>query len=198
VNDGGLQISPDDLDRVERNLQFFQSTEAECSQVTEGSLKQNDEETFHAQLEVGRRSILLDEPMENVLKELLAAYEMRPSRAEPLYELARYFRLQNMFNHGYIYAAVGSTMPRPDDSLFVQSSVYDWKMLNELCVLAYWAGKMHEGKSVCEEILYRVNDGGLQISPDDLDRVERNLQFFQSTEAECSQVTEGSLKQNDP
>ena len=39
------------------------------------------EDTFHEQLEVGRRSIILNEPMESVLKELLAAYDMRPSRA---------------------------------------------------------------------------------------------------------------------
>ena len=140
------------------------------------------EEMFYAQLEVGKLSIVLNEPMEIVLKELLAAYEMRPSRAEPLYELAQYFRLQNMFNHGYIFASVGSTVPRPDDSLFVQTSVYDWKLLDELCILAYWAGKMDQGKSACEEILHRANDVGLQISPDDLDRVERNLQFFENTE----------------
>src|SRR5690606_37030860 len=52
------------------------------------SMKGWDEEAFLAQLEVGRLAVKLDKPEAVVLEELLAAYELRPTRAEPLYELA--------------------------------------------------------------------------------------------------------------
>src|SRR5262249_23594395 len=51
-----------------------------------------DEERFMAQLEAGRVSLRLEKPEPVVLGELLGAYTLRPTRAEPLYELAQYYR----------------------------------------------------------------------------------------------------------
>src|SRR5690606_8645167 len=51
------------------------------------------------------------EPEEVVLCELLAAYEVRSSRAEPLYELARYSRLKKMYGKGYLFAKAGVQTP---------------------------------------------------------------------------------------
>ncbi len=134
------------------------------------------EETFLAQLEVGRIAALLDEPEHVVLAELLAAYEMRPRRAEPLHDLARYFRERKLYGKAHIFARVGIQTPRPNDSLFVAQDVYDWRLLDEFAVAAFWIGRYEEGKLACEEILRKV-DEGLALPEVELGRVNENLGY---------------------
>lgn len=134
------------------------------------------EETFMAQLEVGRVAILLDEPESVVLRELLAAFELRPTRVEPLYELARYFRLKKQYGKAYAFGKAGVQITRPNDSLFVAQEVYDWRMLDELGISAYWVGDYAEGKASCEKVLNSIEQG-LAVSPAEVKRVRENLAF---------------------
>ena len=134
------------------------------------------EETFMAQLEMGRIAILLDKPEEVVLRELLAAYEMRPVRAEPLYELAQYFRRRKMYGKAFLFAKIGVLTPRPSDRLFVAQDVYDWRLLDELGVAAYWIDNHHDCRVACEEVLQRIEEG-LDVPPDDVRRIRKNLEL---------------------
>ncbi len=133
------------------------------------------EETFMAQLEVGRIAILLGKPEEVVLRDLLAAYDMRPIRAEPLYELAQYFRRKKMYGKAYLFAKAGVLTPRPNDRLFVSQDVYDWRLLDELGVAAYWIENHHDSKVACEEVLARIEEG-LHVPADDARRIRENLE----------------------
>ncbi len=132
------------------------------------------EERFVAQLEVGRLSVRLDKPEHIVLQELLSAYNLRPVRAEPLYELARFFRLKHNYATAHLFAKAGVQTPRPDDRLFMVDSVYTWRLLDELAVssanvkdfkLARWAG---------EQLLERVAQG-VEVPAEDLDRIKKNV-----------------------
>jgi glycosyltransferase involved in cell wall biosynthesis len=134
------------------------------------------EETFLAQLELGRVALLLDKPEEVVVRELLAAYNMRPIRAEPLYELARYFRLKKMYGKAYLFAKVGVQTSKPNDFLFVSHEVYDWRLLDELGISAYWIGDYTQSKAACEEVLRRIEQG-LDVPEDDVRRIRENLAF---------------------
>ncbi|HYP86984.1 MAG TPA: glycosyltransferase, partial [Polyangiaceae bacterium] len=98
------------------------------------------EEAYMAQLEAGRMAAKLELAEEVVLREYLDAYEMRPTRAEPLHDLARYFRRKSQYGKAFVFARTGADIPRPEDSLFVAQEVYDWRMLDELGVAAYWVG----------------------------------------------------------
>lgn len=145
------------------------------------------EERFMAQLETGRVAIKLEEPEDVVLRELLAAYEMRPTRAEPLHELARYFRVRKMYGKAYLFAKAGVQTPRPSDSLFLSQDVYDWRLLDELGVAAYWVGDYPAGKAACEQILQRVEQG-LELPESELRRVRENLQYSASKLAPAVQA----------
>ncbi len=137
------------------------------------------EETFMAQLEVGRLAIRMEKPENVVLEQLLRAYEMRPTRAEPLYELARYYRLRKKHAKAYLFAKAGIDLRRPDDLLFVAQPVYDWQMLDELGVSAYWVDEYFICQAACQEILARI-EGGLQIPEDEERRVRDNLAVAQA------------------
>jgi len=132
------------------------------------------EETYVAQLEVGRIAVQLDEPEDVVVREYLDAFNMRPTRVEPLHDLARYFRQKKQYGKAYVYARTGVEIERPDDQLFLAQPVYDWRMLDELGVAASWVGDHASAKEAGETILARVR-GGLSIPADDLRRIQENL-----------------------
>src|SRR6478609_597704 len=133
-----------------------------------------DEERFMAQLEAGRMCLRLEKPEAAVLTELLAAYALRPTRAEPLYELARYYREKGGYAMATLFAKAGIGTPRPDDQLFVLESIYTWRLLDELAVSAHWAQDFRTTRRACETLLQRV-EAGLSIPDHEVERIRENL-----------------------
>ncbi|MET0791048.1 MAG: glycosyltransferase [Polyangiaceae bacterium] len=132
------------------------------------------EERFMAQLEAGRLSVNLEKSEALVLGELLAAYNLRPQRAEPLFELARYYRMREGYAMAALFAKAGVLTPLPNDTLFVVQSVYSWRLLDELGVAAFWIGDYASSKTACETILERVAQG-LKVPDAELQRIRQNL-----------------------
>jgi len=132
-----------------------------------------EEERFVAQLEAGRISVRLNRSEEVVLAELLSAYNLRPTRAEPLYELARFFRLRHMNGPATLFAKAGVRTVRPNDSLFVAEVIYQWRMLDELAVAAHAVGDLRTARDAGAELLARV-EGGLVVPEKELQRIRDN------------------------
>jgi tetratricopeptide (TPR) repeat protein len=137
------------------------------------------EEKYMAQLECGRVAKLMKKSEGDVLTELLQAYQLRPTRAEPLYELASYYRPLKMYAKAYLFAKAGLGIARPSDTLFVAQDVYDWRLLDEVGVAAYWVGQYAEAHAACEEVLRRAEQG-VAVPAADLKRVRQNLSFSET------------------
>jgi hypothetical protein len=133
-----------------------------------------DEERFMAQLEAGRASIRLEKPEAVILGELLAAYNLRPTRAEPLYELARYYRLKKGYAMATLFAKAGVQTPLPNDRLFVMESIYTWRLLDELAVAASWGGDFRTSQRAYEAVLEQIQRG-LVVPEADAERIRQNL-----------------------
>jgi len=144
------------------------------------------EETFVAQLEAARLAIELDMPEETVVRDYLDAFELRPSRVEPLHDLARYFRMKEQYGKAYVFARTGVELERPNDSLYVVQDVYDWRMLDELGVAAYWVGDYAAAREACKTILWRVEHGA-SVPAEDIERIQQNLAFSLEKLAEKEQ-----------
>jgi tetratricopeptide (TPR) repeat protein len=56
---------------------------------------------------------------------MLQAYNFRPSRTEPLYSLAKYYREKGDNPSAILFAKQGMKKPRPNDLLFVNDFVYE-------------------------------------------------------------------------
>jgi hypothetical protein len=54
--------------------------------------------------------------------------------------VARFCRLKQRYEEGYRHAKAGLRIKRPADGLFVETSTYQWALLDEYSILAYWAG----------------------------------------------------------
>lgn len=132
------------------------------------------EEVYVAQFEIGRIAVRLNKSGEVVLSELLAAYNLRPTRAEPLYELACYFRKRESPGMALLFARSGAHTPRPADSLFLNEQIYTWRLLDELAVAAHRVGDFASCKTSCELIFARIEQG-LVIPERDRLRISSNL-----------------------
>jgi glycosyltransferase involved in cell wall biosynthesis len=89
------------------------------------------------------------------LWEMLQAYAMRPSRAETLYDLAKYFRERPGEQHiSLLFSDAGLRVPYPkDDRLFVNGDVYSSGLKEEFAICAWYAPiRRRDGAVVCDEL----------------------------------------------
>jgi glycosyltransferase involved in cell wall biosynthesis len=134
-----------------------------------------DEEVFCACNEVGRLRELLGRPPADVLAAYLQAYDACPRRAESLHGAARFTRLQGQFHLAYLLAKSALSIPRPEDGLFVEPWVYDYGLLDEFAVSAYWSGHWRESKLACDSLL-----AGGTLPVEHRERVIENLRFAEA------------------
>lgn len=72
------------------------------------------------------------------MHKMLEAYSFRPSRCEPLYELARYHRELGNNHTATIFAKHALTIPRPNDVLFVNDFAYSHGNRYEYSIAGYY------------------------------------------------------------
>jgi hypothetical protein len=111
---------------------------------------------------------------ERVRSEYLQAYQARPSRAEPLYELARYHRKRQEYALAQLFAQKATEIPISGDIFFVDASVYQWRAWDEVAVAAsYCFGQTEVGRQAMRRLLQE------QLFPEqERSRIEANKRFF--------------------
>jgi glycosyltransferase involved in cell wall biosynthesis len=103
----------------------------------------------------------------------LRVFESRPTRSDPLVELARYFRNLGRHQLAHLFAKRALDIPMPDnDRLFVETSFYTWRARDEYAVACYWVGDWAESLNTCKQLL----EGGA-LPPDQVERVKQNMAF---------------------
>lgn len=124
-----------------------------------------DEEVFYARYQAAR---LAEWPQRQL--ELLAAWESRPHRLEPLWDLVIEYNRRDM--HQAAYALTAVDVKPCEDILFVTPAAWDWGLLFERSIAAWWTGHRDEA--------HRINDHLLSLPglPEHIRAaVERNAAF---------------------
>lgn|GEM_PF-1439258 len=130
-----------------------------------------DEEVWHSLHLMGVISAELNKYHAAVAAQL-RAHQLRPQRAEALCALAQLHRTREEHQLSYLFARQAARIPRPDDRLFVDDSVYQWRALDELSIAAYWVGEYEESLQAAKELLR-----GDAIPESERPRIEKNLHF---------------------
>lgn len=130
-----------------------------------------EEEVFVSLYEAARLRERLAQSPRRVVAAYRRAWERRPTRAEPLYELARYLRTRNRFESAYRYARRAARIARPADILFVYDEVYACGVYDELALAAHYTGRHEEA--------VRAIRRALQARPSDL-RLQANLRHIEA------------------
>ena len=116
-----------------------------------------DQERWHARYRHGVSVLKLGDT-ERAAGILLRAFDERPTRAEPLYALARHYREEERYHAALALARRGLEIPYPDaDTLFVEKQVYEWRLWEEVMICAYYTGAENHplGLEACERLLAR-------------------------------------------
>jgi glycosyltransferase involved in cell wall biosynthesis len=111
-----------------------------------------EEEVFYALYQVGAIRARLEE-WPRAMAALIAAWEYRPTRIEPLHELVSGLRLRGEYHTAYVLAKHGLGARRPDDRLFVERWIYEWGLLFEYSIAAWWVGDPHAALRACDRLL---------------------------------------------
>ena len=110
-----------------------------------------EEEVFYAQLQIG--SLLARSDADAAIIELLAAWNLRPSRAEPLYELARIHRLRGQYPLTRMYAETGLALGPTSDSAFVDTGAQRWGLRFEAAIAAFHLGDIEHALEENDRLL---------------------------------------------
>lgn len=90
---------------------------------------------------------------DDVIATYLQAHAVCNSRAEALHGAARFCRSRKLFQRGFDFAKRGLQIRRPDDALFSEIWVYDYGLLDEYAVNAYWIGRYGVCLEACRKLL---------------------------------------------
>lgn len=131
-----------------------------------------DQETYCARLEGARLARKLGRASAEIMERFLLAHQERPARAEPLGELAVWCREAGpRWPLAFLFASRAIELPQPPDILFVETSWYQWRAMDEYSIAAYWTGQFARSIQACDALLQ-----GMTLPAEQRLRVERNRQ----------------------
>lgn len=135
-----------------------------------------EEEVFLSLLGAGKIAVQLGKPQEEILSLFSRAFCAAPWRSESIYSAVFYLRGAGQYGLGYLLAKAALDIPNPGlKSLFVNNSVYDYALLDEYAVCAFYSKKFEECRSACVALL---KSGKLPGS--DAARVENNIKLCEN------------------
>jgi glycosyltransferase involved in cell wall biosynthesis len=111
-------------------------------------------------------------PDSEIVQSYLSAHEAFPHRIEALHGAVRFLRLRDKFQLAYHIAERGIKISAPSSGLFLERWIYDYGMLDEFAISAYWSGHPLDCWDACIKILQESD-----LPENDRDRIRRNATF---------------------
>lgn len=111
-----------------------------------------DEELWEAQFQIGACLKAMGDT-EGFVAETLRAYQRRPQRVEPLYELAKHFRCAGDNALAVLFADAGRGKPMPSDLLFLNEYAYNGGLDEEFSIAGFYLPeRRREAFEVCNRL----------------------------------------------
>ena len=130
------------------------------------------EELFQCLYQIALIKEILEYPTSDVIAAYKTAYLYRPTRAEPLYHLARFLRSKGDFKEAVKVASQGIALKQPPELLFVENWIYEYGLLFEYSISSYWIENYLESLIASRLVIEN------KTTPDNItDRVKKNLVF---------------------
>jgi glycosyltransferase involved in cell wall biosynthesis len=117
------------------------------------------------------------------IEEALEAWRMRPTRAEPLYALARYYQAQKRYEEAMSVAEMGSAVSFPaGDDFFIYDRAYVYGFAEEISIAGYYSASAERraaGRAACASLATRRD-----VPPPVRETARRNWVFYAKSAAE--------------
>ena len=142
-----------------------------------------EEERFYSQFRLGTIKRALEFPWSETMNELLKAYSMDPLRGEPIKAIIDYYLSVGEWNNAYLFskAAKGTfhgKNPYPTRLLFVDESLYTWRLLEVHSAACFYTGRKQEATDTYNELLNVIKRNPGAFTQDDINKIQSNAQFF--------------------
>ena len=132
----------------------------------------SDQEVFLSFYQAAKLMEVLGHSSEDILTVYQRATDVCPSRAEAAYRASRLCRFTGQNERGHAIARPAIGLAVPTDGLLVEHWIYQYGILDEFAVNAYWAGYYRE----CLDASLRALASG-QVSPGEQPRFVQNARF---------------------
>jgi len=117
------------------------------------SLGGSAEEVWHAQYQQANMKVLLDHAPAEIAEAYLSAWELRPTRLEPLVWLAAYWRSREQWQRIILLLDGLPPMAKPPAGLFVEAPCYGWRRHDELAIALFNTGRLAEARAQWQQAL---------------------------------------------
>ena len=114
-----------------------------------------DEETYFAQYQVGVLAARMGQ-WPTAIEAYIRAWESRPERLEAVHALITGLRERGCYRTAHRFARLAANLKplrMPDDILFVAPWIYEWGILFEYSITAYWVGEFRSSFAACKKLL---------------------------------------------
>jgi len=135
-----------------------------------------DEEVYYSLYMVAKIMEKLEYSSLEVIDAYSKAWEYRPQRLEAVFHVMRKLREENRFVLAFTYGDLACKTPGTKDILFVEPEIWQWRMLDEYSIAAFYIGHPEIAFENASKIVNAPFFSG--IHPQEQDRLKRNLQFF--------------------
>lgn len=141
------------------------------------------EERYYSQLRIGSIMRSIEMPWGETMQALLKAHSMDPLRAESIKVIVDHYLSIGEWNLAYLYSKFlkvnfHGKNPYPQRLLFVDESLYKWRILESHAAACYYTGKIDEGKANYQELLELTRKSPELFLPEDMSKISANAQFF--------------------
>lgn len=162
-------------ERLRRSIKYYQERV--------NRLDGYEEERFYSQFRIGTIMKVLEKPWSETHQALLKAYAMEPLRAEPIKVIIDHYLSVGEWHMAYVYTKFAKTTfhgknPYPARLLFVDESLYNWKLLESHAAACVYTNRKEEGKQTFDEVLSLFKTNPNWFSPEDAQKIQVNSQFF--------------------
>jgi glycosyltransferase involved in cell wall biosynthesis len=130
------------------------------------------EEVYFSKLQIASIKERSGAAYAEIVAAYIDAYDFRPTRAEAACDLSRYLRLQKRYAAAREFGRIAVALKQPEDVLFMDQTVYDWRARDELAVSSYWCGDRDLSAGLCRELL-----ADPRLPAGERERVQKNLEF---------------------
>jgi glycosyltransferase involved in cell wall biosynthesis len=153
--------------------QLEKSVEAYQKRVEMGGW---EEEVYYSMYMIAKIKEKLGFPDEEIISLYSKAWEYRPNRLECVFHVMRKLRAQNRFLLSFTYGDVAIKTKGTSDILFLETEIWQWRLLDEYSLAAYYIGNPEIALEKTNSI---VNSSFFNsLHPEEKSRLHKNIEFY--------------------
>jgi glycosyltransferase involved in cell wall biosynthesis len=134
------------------------------------------EEVYYSLYMIAKIKEKIGHPHDEVAESYLKAWEYRPERLEALFHAMRKFREQKRFLLAFAIGDVGIKTRGTGDILFVEPEIWQWRLLDEYSLSAYYIGNPEIAVERTSAILNASFFESLPI--EEKTRLKKNMDYY--------------------